>query len=137
MSKIIHVSYPVYANAEGTAVNCTVLHEDFGKMPFTASPDDIFTDYGPDIYNRAVAGEYGDVAAYVPPPPPTEDDNKQKLAALLRAAADKAWPLQSVVALGVATDAQKAQLLALQQYTVDVMAVDLTQGEPDWPLMLG
>jgi hypothetical protein len=60
--------------------------------------------------------------------------NRIEQARLCRNAAEAGWPLQSAVVLGVATNAQKAQLLALQQYTVAVMAMDLTQSPVDWPM---
>ncbi|CAI1716465.1 MULTISPECIES: tail fiber assembly protein [Serratia] len=140
MNKIIHVSFPVYANAEGTVINCMVLHVDFGDIPFTASPDDTFTDYGPDIYNRAVAGEFGDVAAYVPPPAPTRakttEKNTLEYTRRLGIATDAAFPLQSAVDLGIASEEQKQTLAEWQQYAVDLLAVDLTQSPVTWPTPL-
>jgi hypothetical protein len=137
MSKIISVSSPVYANEEGTVINCTVLHEDFGEIPFTASPDDTFTDYGPDIYKRAVAGEYGDVLAYIPPPDPTQEQiiaqNTLEYLRRLRAATDTAFPLQSAVDLGTASADQRQLLTEWQQYAVDLQTVDLTQLPVAWP----
>jgi hypothetical protein len=137
MSKIINVSSPVYANADGTAINCTLLHTDFGEIPFTASPDDVFTDYGPDIYNQAITGEFGDIAAYVPPPAPTQaqitEQNTREYARRLRIATDTAFPLQSAVDLDTATEEQQQSLTELQQYAVELMAVDLTESPVTWP----
>lgn len=73
-------------------------------------------------------------------PPPTTDQliesNTRKYNKMLRACTDAAFPLQSAVALGVATDEQKAQLAELQQYAIDLInpeLVDLTQSPPIFP----
>lgn len=52
----------------------------------------------------------------------------------LRACTDLAFPLQSAVMLGVATDKQQEDLAALQQYAVDLMAVDLTANPASFPV---
>jgi hypothetical protein len=58
-----------YANAEGTAINCWVAFDDFDEpLPFTASANDTEA-HGREIFARAVAGEFGGVAPYVPPEP--------------------------------------------------------------------
>jgi len=41
------------------------------EMPFHATPDDPVP-HGAQLYNNALAGAYGPVAAYAPPPPPAE-----------------------------------------------------------------
>ena len=58
---------PVYLNAEGTAIRLIVKWEEFTEeMPFgAASYDD--EPWGVDLYNRAIAGEFGEIAPYVPP----------------------------------------------------------------------
>jgi hypothetical protein len=65
---------PRYANAGATAIDLVVKFVEMAhEIPFTANPNDI-TEYGPDLYYRAVAGEYGPIAPYIPPyvPPVTE-----------------------------------------------------------------
>ena len=62
---------PVWANAAQTMIN---LEVDFSFItdewaPFTASPDD-HTSYGPELFARAVAGDFGEIADYVAPPAP-------------------------------------------------------------------
>jgi hypothetical protein len=62
---------PVWANAEQSLIT---LEVDFSFItdewvPFTASPDD-GTDYGPELFARAVAGHFGEIGAFVPPPEP-------------------------------------------------------------------
>jgi hypothetical protein len=75
-------------------------------------------------------------------PPPTTDQliesNTRKYKKMLRACTDAAFPLQSAVTLGVATDEQKAQLAELQQYAIDLInpeLVDLTQLPPIFPTL--
>ena len=55
-----------YSNAEGTAIDCMVVHPVFGSIPFTASPADN-EEYGRSLYAELKAGVYGEVLPYVPP----------------------------------------------------------------------
>jgi hypothetical protein len=41
----------------------------YGWIPFTADPADV-EEIGREMYARAVAGDFGPIAEYVPPPPP-------------------------------------------------------------------
>lgn len=59
-------------NADGS-VDIEILHEKLGKLPFTATKDD-HEEHGRLLYQKALAGEYGDIAPYVPPPPPTDEE---------------------------------------------------------------
>ena len=58
------LSNPRY-NSVGT-IDLTMNHPIHGLIPFTASPDDV-EEYGRLIYEKAVAGEYGEVQPYVAP----------------------------------------------------------------------
>lgn len=51
---------------EAGNVDLEIDHPAFGWIPFTASPDDV-EPHGRDLYARAMAGEFGPVAEYVPP----------------------------------------------------------------------
>jgi len=62
----------IWANAAQTMIDCQVLHEVYGWIPFTATPDDIES-YGREIFANAVSGKYGPVADYLPPPAPTPE----------------------------------------------------------------
>lgn len=53
-------------NQLGT-IDCEIEHPSYGWIPFTASPDDIET-LGKEIYNKAISGEYSEIAEYVAPP---------------------------------------------------------------------
>ena len=57
----------VQYNVHGT-IDCEINHPVHGWIPFTASPDDV-EPLGLEIYSRAVAGEYGPIAAYQAPVP--------------------------------------------------------------------
>lgn len=66
---LITAQNPVYANAEQTLINVDVKFKEVVYngapvfIPFTASPDDT-EPHGVDIFNRAVAGEFGEVGAF-------------------------------------------------------------------------
>ena len=70
MLTLEYVKDPIWANAEQiNAINLIVKWEEFSEeMPFTATSYDP-EPYGVDLYNRAKAGEFGEVASYVPPLP--------------------------------------------------------------------
>jgi len=59
---------PIWKNSENTLINLEVTFVEFGDeiLPFTAHPDDV-EEHGRDIYARAINGEFGAIANYVPP----------------------------------------------------------------------
>jgi hypothetical protein len=59
---------PIWKNSENTLINLEVTFEEFGEeiLPFTAHPNDV-EEHGKDIYTRAINGEFGAIADYVPP----------------------------------------------------------------------
>jgi hypothetical protein len=62
-----------WANAESTLIDCVVTFDHIGEpVPFTANPNDTEA-HGREIFERAAAGEFGEVAAYVPPPEPVKE----------------------------------------------------------------
>jgi hypothetical protein len=64
---------PVYNNSARTAIILTVKWEEFNEeMPFGATSFDP-EPWGVDLFNRAVAGEFGEVAPFVAPITPTID----------------------------------------------------------------
>lgn len=64
---------PVWNNEEHTLIVLIVKWEEFNEeMPFGASPFDD-EPWGVDVFNRAAAGEFGEVAPYVKPIVPTVD----------------------------------------------------------------
>jgi hypothetical protein len=61
---------PVYGDATENNIQLIVKWEEFAEeMPFGATTYDPEA-YGRDLYARAKAGEFGEVAPYVPPPEP-------------------------------------------------------------------
>lgn len=67
MLTIESATNPVYANAEGTCISLNVKFAEFDEvLPFGATPNDPMP-YGVDLYNRAVLGEFGEIAPYVVP----------------------------------------------------------------------
>ncbi|WP_095143476.1 tail fiber assembly protein [Pseudomonas sp. Irchel s3b6] len=133
----LDVLNPQWANAEHTAINVMVVEETLGELPFTAMPNDS-TEYGPEIFMRAAAGEYGDVAAYEPPSdaallPAARSQQKR----LMQDAGLAAAPLQDAVDLGVATDEQVEQLTAWKFYRIELSEVPQQAGWPraiEWPV---
>jgi hypothetical protein len=64
-----NIENPVWANEENTAIDCTVTHEKYGIIPFTASKNDS-EEHGKTLFDELFSGMHGPIAAYVPPPPP-------------------------------------------------------------------
>ena len=62
---IVSVTSPAFC-ADGVSILCLVEFDDGeGVTQFVASPNDCMS-YGRDIHARAISGEFGSVAAYVP-----------------------------------------------------------------------
>lgn len=55
-----------WADKNHLYLNCTVNFEKFGPTLYTAAAEDI-TLHCPEIFKRAVAGEFGPIADYIPP----------------------------------------------------------------------
>lgn len=61
---------PKWADAEQTLIDLTIKWDSIDEeLPFTASPSDREA-HGRAIYDAALAGQFGPIAAYVPPPAP-------------------------------------------------------------------
>lgn len=77
---------PQWANTAQTAINLEVDFDELDEqyVPFTATSYDSM-DYGVDIYNRAVAGEFGEIADFVAP----ANYTGEKALAVLRATRQK------------------------------------------------
>ena len=72
MLTIQYAKDPIYASEDGRVISLVVKFVEFSEeMPFGATPFDPMP-YGVELYNRAVAGEFGHVAPYVAPPSPEE-----------------------------------------------------------------
>lgn len=67
MFTVEHATNPVFGNAEGTSITLRVKFREFNEaLPFAATAYDSMP-HGVDIYNRAIAGEFGAIAPFVPP----------------------------------------------------------------------
>jgi len=73
---------PKWADKEQTSIDLEVDFDELDEeyVEFNAHPNDIVS-WGPDLYNRAIAGEFGDIAAYQPPADITGDDAMNDLRA--------------------------------------------------------
>ncbi len=68
------ITSPQWANSENTMIDCVVTFEIIGEpVPFTANANDTEA-HGREIFARCMAGEFGEVAAYVPPPEPIKEE---------------------------------------------------------------
>jgi len=68
MLTIEYAKDPVWNDAQHTAINLIVKFEEMAdELPFLATPYDPMP-YGVELFNNAVAGDYGTIAPYVPPP---------------------------------------------------------------------
>ncbi|MBI0275649.1 tail fiber assembly protein [Hafnia alvei] len=83
------------------------------------------------------AADSSGMPEWVDIPAPTQNEivakNTRAFNTLLRSATDAAFPLQSAVALDIATDAQIQALAALQQYAVNLASTNLTVDPVIWP----
>lgn len=65
---IISASNPKYADTTGVGIVLDVVFEQYSEtpLPFLALPDDV-EEHGRELYVRAAAGEFGEIAPYTPP----------------------------------------------------------------------
>jgi hypothetical protein len=71
---IIDAKTPRWENKENSRIILDVLFEHLksdGYVYFVADPSDIYQ-HGVELYNRAVAGEFGEIGNYVPVPKATD-----------------------------------------------------------------
>ena len=71
--KLEYAKNPQWANADHTLIDLTIKWDAIDEeLPFTASPDDC-EEHGRAIFAAAQAGEYGEVAEFVPYVPTQEE----------------------------------------------------------------
>ena len=61
-----------WATEDHSSIECEVNFDGITSeewSPFGANPNDYY-EHGREIFAKAVAGEFGEVAEYMPPPPP-------------------------------------------------------------------
>lgn len=70
MANVISITNPVFATEDGSLIDCLLQLDVFpAPVPFTANVNDVEA-HGRQIYADLIAGNYGDIAAYVAPPAP-------------------------------------------------------------------
>jgi hypothetical protein len=84
-------------NADGSVTLQATFPWLSGEVPFTASPNDPEA-HGRELHARALAGEFGPIAAYVAPPPPAPVVPQRVEMAQARLALHQAGYLTSVEA---------------------------------------
>jgi hypothetical protein len=73
MYTLEYAKNPIWNDDTGREIVLIVKWEEFTEeMPFTATSHEWDTPHGKDVFVRAVAGEFGEVAPYVPPPTPDQ-----------------------------------------------------------------
>lgn len=71
--KFLTITDPQWTSEEHTAIDCMATFDHIGEpVPFTANPNDSAA-HGREIFERCAAGEFGEVADYVPPPEPIKE----------------------------------------------------------------
>jgi hypothetical protein len=66
MFTLEYAKNPSYQTKDHSCIEITVKWEEFNEeMPFGAMANDI-EQHGRDLYNRIIAGEFGEIAPYVP-----------------------------------------------------------------------
>jgi len=70
---ITNITNPVWADEEHTQIDCIIALEKFNneEMPFTADPNDP-SPLGREVFALLMAGQYGEIAEYVPPVVPPD-----------------------------------------------------------------
>lgn len=91
--RYLSVSNPRWADAQQSSIECTVVFDAVGEVPFCANPMDSYA-HGREIFSRAAAGDFGPVAAYLPPPAPSHE---QMVAATLKKARALRPPIMSIL----------------------------------------
>ncbi|MDF3822820.1 hypothetical protein P3G55_23180 [Leptospira sp. 96542] len=82
--KYLSVAAPAWANEQETLIACLVDFESIGQCEFAAAADDIYP-HSREIFQRAVEGEFGPIAPYVPPPQPSIEAMQARVLANARA----------------------------------------------------
>ncbi|SDW35509.1 hypothetical protein SAMN05444064_10320 [Pseudomonas syringae] len=152
MNTVSSARNPRWSDQAHTSIVLRVIFEEtkdvYGEVPFAASAADP-EPHGVDLFNRAVAGEFGEILE------PTEEmvmahvmilrgGFSAEATAKINALANELDTLQDAVALGLATEAQlnampalKAELGAYRLYRVQLAQLDALSGFPmsfDWPV---
>lgn len=114
---------------EDGSVDVEMEHPEYGWIPFTASPDDVEA-HGREIYQAAIAGDFGPVAEYIPPPEPTYEE---KLAAARESASlTRREFFLGLDAMGIYDTVMSAALPRVAQIELDTA----TSFDRNWPTLV-
>jgi hypothetical protein len=132
MLTIEYAKDPIWANSEGSAINMIVKFIEMAEeLPFTGVPNDPMP-YCVELFNNAVAGDYGTISAYIPPPPPTAQQNKAKATQLLY---QTDWTSEAAVADPAVSNPylmNQSEFLAYRS-AVREIAINPVAGVITWP----
>lgn len=137
--KILAIKNPAFSNAEGTAIDVTMIRTDFGAIPFTATANDT-EKTGREIYAAAMAGKYGEIAPYAVVMPPIEEimfDATRELSNRMNAAVTVIITLQSAIERNRAKPSDPDTLIEYQEYLCDLRAMtdeQLQQSPASFPV---
>lgn len=123
---LTYANSPRWANAENTLIDIAVKWDEMaGEIPFTASATDV-EEYGRKLFEAAVAGEFGSIAAYVPTTAEpqlsrrftslefldlfTKDEQLAVVTASMSSASVKLWYDRTIAASFVTLDDQRTEL---------------------------
>lgn len=119
--KILRASAPTWGNNDKTVINLMVRFSTFPDqdLPFTASPDDPH-EYGRELFSRAKFGEFGAISPYVGMTQAEEAQRQFEIdrAKELESTEKRITMLERIVKLGLADEADLAELEALEIYSV-------------------
>lgn len=78
--KLQYAKNPYWADANKTVLNLTVCWEEWPtqEMPFSATADDVEA-HGRALFERAVAGDFGEISEYIPPAPPSYEEQAGRI----------------------------------------------------------
>ncbi|ECF0258976.1 hypothetical protein K2652_002284 [Salmonella enterica subsp. enterica serovar Agbeni] len=106
-----NICNPVWADADMNHIDLTCDIDGSGKgLVFTATPDDVM-EYGRELHQCALNGEYGEIADYVAPVT-TDAPLLQTTRKTAQELSLEAYALQCAVDAGTASDEQVAELAA-------------------------
>lgn len=67
MFTVNYVKSPKWADEQHSMFECIVKFEEFAdEMPFGCNSTDVY-EHTKEVWNRALAGEFGEISEYVPP----------------------------------------------------------------------
>lgn len=119
--KILGASAPTWGNNDKTIINLKVRFSTFPEqdLPFTANPDDA-SEHGRELFSRAKFGEFGAIAPYAGMTQAEEAQRQFEIdrAKDLASTEKRITMLERIIKLGLADEAEIAELEALEIYSV-------------------